>query len=78
MPYYVYKIQEGENQARKLELQQEFDVYKEAKNKVRDLRATHPADDHITFKIIFADSETLAEQKLREVREQPILKEWEK
>jgi hypothetical protein len=35
-------------------------------------------DENYTVKVMFADSELEAEEKLMEKREAPILREWEK
>lgn len=55
-----------------------FDSYKEAKNQVKVLRNEQAATEAALYKIIFADSELDAEQKLQEKREAPIIQEWEK
>ena len=79
MPYFVYKVIEASSpQYRKLELQHRFDVFKQAKLKVRSMRAEQDAEDKSAIKIIFADNQEEAEERLTEVREAPILKEWEK
>jgi len=79
MPYFVYKIlTEDTTTARKLELLQESPEYREAKARVREMRSSQSPDDKSTFKIIFAESEDIAEKQLREIREKPIMKEWEK
>jgi hypothetical protein len=78
MPYYIYKIIPGETAtARTLEFSSEHDGFQEAKNEVRALRTTQPADSNVVYKIIFAESRPEAEQRLREHREKPIPKEWE-
>lgn len=63
---------------KKLEKIDRFESYKEAKNKVKALRNEQAAADAALYKIIFADSELDAEQKLQEKREAPIIMEWEK
>lgn len=76
MPYFIYKIdkQGGENRIEKLD---SFHSFKEAKLRVREIRASLTSDTVIA-KIIFADNQHEAETKLREKRAQPILREWEK
>jgi hypothetical protein len=75
MPYYVFKINEGPTALIKnLEMVQEFEVFKDAKNRARELRA----QDEANFKVIFAENALEAEERLQEQREQPILMEWEK
>ncbi len=79
MPYYVYKISAGPtNMLNRLELQERFDSYKEAKALARKMRSELPSGDTTIIKLIFADDQLQAEQRLTEVREKPILKEWEK
>lgn len=79
MPYYIYKITPGETQtAKSLELVREYEKYQDAKQDVRSMRADQPADSTDQYKIIFADSQAEAEERLLEFREQPIVKEWEK
>ena len=79
MPYYIYKITPGDTPtAKKLDLVRDHDSFRDAKQEVRSLRAGQPADVSHTYKIIFAGSQGEAEQRLLEVREQPVVKEWEK
>ena len=79
MPYYLYKIVAGPTDLLKtLEKIEQFDSFKEAKQLARSLRAAMSADDNYTVKVMFANSELEAEEKLMEKREQPILREWEK
>lgn len=79
MPYYIYKITPGVTDLLKnIELQNEFESYKEAKNFVRDLRADMQSSNNAALKIIFADNSLQAEEQLMEKREAPILREWEK
>lgn len=79
MPYFVYRISEGPSETRKtLELQEKFEVYKEAKSMARKMRSELQTGDSTIIKIIFADDQSEAEERLSEIREKPILKEWEK
>ena len=77
--YYVYKISQTAGQIvkqlKKIEL---FDNYKEAKSLVRTLRNELASGDSTQYKIIFAESELDAEDKLQEKRDAPIIMEWEK
>ena len=79
MPYYVYKIIAGPTAMFKnLEALNEFDAFKEAQQFAKDMRTQLAASDSASIKVIFADNKLDAEEKLMEVREQPILREWEK
>ncbi len=79
MPYYVYKITAGATPLIKtLEMQDEFASFKEAKVYATTLRTESSAGDENVIKIIFADSALEAEERLQELREAPILAEWEK
>jgi hypothetical protein len=79
MPYYIYKIIAGPtNLLKTLKKMEQYDAFKDAKQRARSLRAEMADDDSYTIKVMFADSELEAEEKLMEKREQPILREWEK
>jgi hypothetical protein len=79
MPYYIYKIIAGPTDLVKtLEKLEQYDSFKEARQRARSLRAGMTDNDNYTVKVMFADSELAAEEKLMEKREQPILREWEK
>jgi hypothetical protein len=79
MPYYIYKIIAGPTELVKtLEKIEQYDSFKEARQLARSLRAGMSDNDNYTVKVMFADSELEAEEKLMEKREQPILREWEK
>ncbi len=79
MPYFIYRISAtSAAQVKQLELRHTFDVFKEAKDKVRSMRSELDPQDPAILKIIFADTSAEAEQRLTQVREKPILKEWEK
>jgi hypothetical protein len=79
MPYYVYEITPGPTELMKnLELREQYDAYREARNYARNRRAELEAGSKIQVKMIFAASQLEAEEKLLEVREKPILMEWEK
>lgn len=77
--YFVYKISPTiANLVKPLEMLEEFESYKEARQYARDQRQNPDSDPQDVFKVIFADNPLDAEEKLGEVREQPILREWEK
>lgn len=77
--YFIFSIAQGTaNMVRKLEKLSQHESYKEAKSQVKTLRLAQPSEDNLIYKIIFADSELDAEQKLQEKREAPIIREWEK
>ena len=79
MPYFIYQLQKNNlAQIKDVELITQFDDYKEAKNFARDKRAELELKDPGDIKIMFADNEELAEKKLLENRDAPILREWEK
>ena len=79
MPYYLYKISvpEGMDLIKNLELVNQFDTFKEAKTITKKLRVEQ-AEQAYTYKIMFADNQLLAEEKLLEKREKPILMEFER
>ena len=79
MPYFVYKILPSVgNLVKNLELQETHENYKDAKKSVKQMRIDQAADDQSTFKVMFAENELEAEEKLMEHREEQILREWEK
>lgn len=79
MPYYIYKISalEGMDLIKNLELVNQFDSFKEAKTMTKKLRVEQREQAHI-YKIMFAENQLLAEEKLLEKREKPILMEFER
>lgn len=78
MPYFIYAIQQGPAMIKHLEKLEQFEKFKDAKNRAREMRANAGAGDERAIKVIFAESELEAEEKLQEHREAPILREWEK
>jgi len=79
MPYYIYIVTTKDPASmKKAALVNEFEKFKAAKNEVRQLRTEKPLDEGQSYRIIFADTPAEAEQKLTEIREQPIAREWEK
>ncbi len=79
MPYFIYKITSSSTGVLKdLEFIDKYDEFKEAKKFIREQRAAGAQDGRTTIRMIFADNELEAEQCLREPRDAPILREWEK
>ena len=79
MPYYLYIVSTSESSGTKsLQPVQEFDVFRTAKNEAKRLRAERPLEQNSIYKIIFADTREAAEKSLKEYREEPIAREWEK
>ena len=79
MPYFIYKITSGSSGAIKsLELIDQYDAFKIAKKIIREKRPEVEQDNRTTLKMIFAETEFEAEQRLSAPREAPILREWEK
>lgn len=79
MPYYIYKITPGDTPtAKALDLVNEHDSFRDAKQQVKSLRIEQTTDSKYIYKIMFAGSQGEAEQRLLEVREEPVVKEWEK
>lgn len=79
MPYFVYRISQGPSTVvKKLEKISQHEQYKPAKAEVRELRNNmEPGVPH-EFKIMFADNQLEAEERLQEKRDEQILQEWEK
>ncbi len=65
MPYFLYKIRPGKN----FELIQRFDVYREARDQARQLRAGATAQDQYNVKVMFAKDPDEAERLMAEERE---------
>ena len=78
MPYYVFKITQPNPMIKNLDMQQACEVYKDARELARDLRAKQEPGDKAIVKIVFSASQLEAEENLHETREKPILMEWEK
>ncbi len=79
MAYFVFQLIKGSNGVvREAKLKDSFPEYKEAKACARQLRETLELKDVSDIKIMFADNEDMAEAKLTENRDAPILREWEK
>ncbi|MBT8128620.1 MAG: hypothetical protein KJP10_01430 [Gammaproteobacteria bacterium] len=80
MPYFIYKMtaQEGMSLVKNLELINEFETFKEAKQYAREKRAELPQDSDEIIKLMFAENQLVAEEQLLEHREKPVMMEHEK
>ena len=79
MPYYIYIVSSNETGTSKTAKHvSEFDNFKDAKTEVRRLRTETPLESSQAYKVMFAEEQAEAEQRLTEYREQPIAREWEK
>lgn len=77
--YFTYKItQQPGSMIKQLEKIDRFERFKDAKKQVRELRENQPSEDYSLFKVMFAENELEAEERLLEKREEQIVKEWEK
>lgn len=77
--YYIYKINQiPGSMVKNLHKVDQFESYKEAKKQVSALRNNKAGDELALYKIIFAENELDAEEKLQEKREEQIIQEWEK
>ena len=79
MPYYLFKITQPDELklVKHLELLETHEVFREAKDTARRLRAESSADECV-YKVIFAVSQLAAEEQLLEKREKPVLMEYER
>ncbi len=79
MPYYLYKISSHDNLelVRQLELLEVYDAFKPAKLEAKRLRADLPLEGG-SYKVMFAQTQLEAEEKLQEKREKPVLMEYER
>ena len=71
MPYFVYRILE----ARKLDHIATFPSYREAREKVRTMRADEGAESVNSIRMIFARNESEAEKLLSTPREARVIGE---
>ena len=79
MPYYIYIVTSHDTASTKsVERVREYENFKLAKTEVRRMRSEEQLEENRTYRIIFADNQAEAEQRLTEFREEPIAKEWEK
>ena len=79
MPYFLYKMLPSvSNLVKNIEQVGEYKIYKEAKQKAKELRIETEAEPDTTYRIIFADNVIEAEERLHEKRPETVVKEWEK
>lgn len=79
MPYFIYRINSGPGSlAKNLEKLEEYPTFKEAKLRARSMRSARSETDNYDIKVMFANNEQEAEENLKEKRQAPILREWEK
>ena len=80
MPYYVFKMSspEGMELVKNLDLIDDFESFREAKNFAKTQRALLDKDDKSLIKVMFATNQLLAEEQLLLYREKPIVMEHEK
>ena len=76
MPYFVFHlVRDGRMRLDEINLVDQFDAYKEAK---QFARAQRELDTGKEIKIMLEEDESMAESKLAEQRDAAILREWEK
>ena len=68
MPYYVYRVSESN----RLQCLDQLAKYREARDRVREIRAGQTKDDNALIRLIFASSEVEAERLLLTPREAPV------
>ena len=80
MPYYVFKMSspEGMELVKNLELIDDFESFREAKNFAKSKRAELNSGEAAQVKVMFADNQLLAEEQLLAYREKPVTMEHEK
>ncbi|MDG0995994.1 MAG: hypothetical protein P8O97_02480 [Gammaproteobacteria bacterium] len=76
MPYFVFHlVRDGRMRLDEINLVEQFDAYKDAK---KFARAQRQLEDGKEIKIMFEEDVSMAEAKLSQQRDAPILREWEK
>jgi len=80
MPYYVFKMSspEGMELVKNLELIDDYELFRDAKNFAKTQRAELGKEDAAQIKVMFAENQLLAEEQLLAYREKPIVMEHEK
>jgi hypothetical protein len=80
MPYYVFKMSspEGMELVKNLELIDDYELFRDAKNFAKTQRAELGKEDTAQIKVMFAENQLLAEEQLLAYREQPVVMEHEK
>ena len=76
MAYYLYKISSHDRMelVKQLEV---YDAFKPAKHEAKRLRVELPLENG-SYKVMFAQTQLEAEEKLQEKREKPVLMEYER
>jgi len=79
MPYYLYKTASSDclEMVKQLELLEVYDTFKSAKHEAKRLRAEQPLEG-ASYKLMFAETQLAAEERLLEKREKPVLMEYER
>ena len=79
MPYYLYKMDTPDDLqlVRRLELVRVFETFKPARDEARRLREACE-EEGMTYKVMFAENQLMAEEQLLEKREKPVLMEHER
>ena len=80
MAYYVFKMSspEGMELVKNLQLMDDFESFRDAKNFAKHARAELDKGDATLIKVMFAENQLLAEEQLLAYREKPIVMEHEK
>jgi pyoverdine/dityrosine biosynthesis protein Dit1 len=80
MPYYVFKMTspEGMDLVKNLELLDNFESFRDAKNFAKSERTQLEEGDAAIIKVMYAENQLLAEEQLLAYREKPIVMEHEK
>jgi len=80
MPYYVFKMTspEGMELVKNLELLDDFESFRDAKNFAKSKRSELDDTDRAIIKVMYAENQLLAEEQLMAYREKPIVMEHEK
>lgn len=78
MPYFVFQVEGANPESRVINFLQVFENYRDARTLAREERGKQPDAGPETVRVVFAESQELAEGLLRQRREAPILQEWEK
>ncbi len=78
MHYYVFKITEPTPIVKNCEFIDKFEVFKDAKDFARNIRAELPLNTTVSVKMIHAINQLQAEELLQEKREKTVTMEWEK
>ena len=80
MSDYVFKMSspEGMEMVKNLQLMDDFESFREAKNFAKRARAELDKEDSSLIKVMFAENQLLAEEQLLVYREKPVVMEHEK